>query len=117
MKIPAFWSAEIECPDPGTIRFGSSRYLESTQVGGSVTFRCRSGYRLQGSAVRHCMSNGRWNGTLTTCDHESEFPPSPGHNGGASSRDYTILPTSGPFPWKWVQKVLPIRPVGGTCPW
>ena len=34
MKIPAFWSAEIECPDPGTIRFGSSRYLESTQVGG-----------------------------------------------------------------------------------
>ncbi|XP_022099169.1 complement C2-like [Acanthaster planci] len=70
--------SEIECPDPGRIQFGGSRYLGSTRIGGSVTFRCRSGYRLQGSAVRHCLPNGRWNGTLTTCDHENFYCPNPG---------------------------------------
>ncbi|XP_022108933.1 complement C2-like isoform X2 [Acanthaster planci] len=70
--------SEIECPDPGYIQFGGSRYLESTEVGGSVHFRCRSGYSLQGTAVRYCQSDGQWNGTLTTCDHERFYCPNPG---------------------------------------
>ncbi|XP_038046866.1 complement C2-like [Patiria miniata] len=70
--------SEIECPDPGHIQFGGSRYLESRKVGGRVTFRCRSGYSLQGSRVRHCLPNGKWNGSLTTCDHESFYCPNPG---------------------------------------
>ncbi|XP_022108946.1 complement factor B-like [Acanthaster planci] len=70
--------SEVECPDPGDIQFEAGRYLESTNVGGSVRFSCRSGYSLRGSAVRFCQPDGMWNGTLTTCDHESFFCPNPG---------------------------------------
>ncbi|XP_038046265.1 complement C2-like isoform X2 [Patiria miniata] len=70
--------SEIECPDPGHIQFEGSRYLDSRRVGGNVTFRCRSGFNLQGSRVRHCLPNGKWSGALTTCDHEDFYCPNPG---------------------------------------
>ena len=36
-------------------------------LGKECSFSCENGYVLQGSAVRSCLSNGKWSGTETKC--------------------------------------------------
>lgn len=35
-----------------------------------VTFSCDDGFILNGSSVRHCLSDGSWSGIQTSCEGE-----------------------------------------------
>ncbi|XP_072039020.1 complement factor B-like [Amphiura filiformis] len=67
----------IQCPDPGQIINGLT-LLYSRNIGGEVHFRCNSGnFQLRGSPVRRCQANGRWDGTITTCNNPETYCPTP----------------------------------------
>lgn len=55
-----------DCPILGTPVSGmktGNRY----DFGSTVRFECKEGYMLQGSSIRRCMPNGKWNGTEAKC--------------------------------------------------
>ena len=59
----------IQCPDPGHIINGNA-LLFSRNITGEVHFRCESGnFQLLGSPVRVCQPNGKWSGTMATCNN------------------------------------------------
>ena len=39
-----------------------------TQYGAIATYSCNSGYTLNGTTDRQCLSNGQWNASSPTCD-------------------------------------------------
>lgn len=57
----------IDCGDPGRPVFGR-RELSNTTYQSSVNYTCfNTSYRLVGSAIRRCLSNGSWSGVLPNC--------------------------------------------------
>uniref|UniRef100_UPI00358FB110 complement factor B-like n=1 Tax=Myxine glutinosa TaxID=7769 RepID=UPI00358FB110 len=48
------------------------------KVGETLSFQCEPGFQLMGSLERTCMVNGRWNGTLPSCDRGDTYCPNPG---------------------------------------
>ena len=62
---------EKVCPDPG-IPEGGHRFGYRT-VGSTMQFSCQAGYKLHGSAVRTCLENKEWSGSLTTCQNGSKW--------------------------------------------
>ncbi|KAJ7317375.1 hypothetical protein JRQ81_003537 [Phrynocephalus forsythii] len=59
----------IRCPPQSAFEHGSfSPRRSSHPVGDILTFECFDGYQLLGSSQRHCLPNGRWNGTAPVCD-------------------------------------------------
>ncbi|XP_043534114.1 complement factor B-like [Chiloscyllium plagiosum] len=83
---------EFRCPMPvledGMIRPQNLSYA----IGETVFFECYDGYKLQGSISRTCMKNGRWNGTITSCNSGSQYCPHPGIPAGGrkSGENYMI---------------------------
>ena len=61
---------EKVCPDPGRPE-GGHRFGYRT-VGSTMQFSCQAGYKLHGSAVRTCLENKEWSGSLTTCQNGSK---------------------------------------------
>ena len=41
--------------------------VTSTFVGGTASYSCSPGYRVDGAAVLICQSHGSWNNTIPTC--------------------------------------------------
>eukprot|EP00794_Sanderia_malayensis_P000456 gene456-1098_t len=65
------------CPDPPK-PFGGNRVVTGSSVGEGVVYTCNPGYKLIGSKVRVCMSNGKWAGTSPRCVALPVFlPPRP----------------------------------------
>ena len=58
-----FFLANRRCSCPSAPAFG---YVTRCSTS-SVTYNCRSGYRLSGSSSRVCLSTGRWSGTAPRC--------------------------------------------------
>lgn len=72
------WGAEMRCPpqlqfEHGTVGPRRTFYL----VGSELTFECRDGYTLRGSALRRCLPTGRWDGEMPACDDGGEPPTLP----------------------------------------
>ncbi|XP_060126972.1 uncharacterized protein LOC118080127 [Zootoca vivipara] len=68
---------KISCPPQRSFEngsFGPRRGLHP--VGGILSFECSDGYQLLGSSRRHCLPNGRWNGTSPVCDDGAGHCPS-----------------------------------------
>uniref|UniRef100_A0A8C6WTN4 C3/C5 convertase n=1 Tax=Neogobius melanostomus TaxID=47308 RepID=A0A8C6WTN4_9GOBI len=64
-----------DCDDPGTPP-GAQRQRFSGQflVGDRVTYRCRSGLELLGSAQRECLQNQEWSGSAPRCPYMFDSP-------------------------------------------
>ena len=45
--------------------------MEGTIEGSRVNYSCTSRMVLRGDAVRECLPNGQWSGTLPTCDRKN----------------------------------------------
>ena len=57
---------DVSCRNPGTPRNGI-RDGSEFKYGRRVKYSCITGYKLVGSVVRKCMSNGRWTGVRAKC--------------------------------------------------
>lgn len=56
------------CSYPGTVisgRMSSVKFYYT--IGEVITFTCEESLVLQGSAVLHCLSNGKWSNTIPAC--------------------------------------------------
>ncbi|XP_006269030.3 complement C2 [Alligator mississippiensis] len=78
---------KMRCPpqlqfEHGTVGPRRTFYL----VGSELTFECRDGYTLRGSALRRCLPTGRWDGEMPACDDGAEHCPEPGVPAGALRR-------------------------------
>ncbi|XP_015260945.1 PREDICTED: complement C2-like [Gekko japonicus] len=74
---------DMRCPPQQTFENGFyGPRLSAHRVGSVLNFECFDGYQLHGSAQRHCLPNGRWNGTSPVCDdgagHCRSLPTPPG---------------------------------------
>ncbi|XP_070563038.1 LOW QUALITY PROTEIN: sushi, von Willebrand factor type A, EGF and pentraxin domain-containing protein 1-like [Ptychodera flava] len=56
----------VSCGPPPLLRNGNFHGNDFT-FGQSLHYYCHPGYTLQGSSLRHCSANGRWNGTSPRC--------------------------------------------------
>ncbi|XP_065203954.1 sushi, von Willebrand factor type A, EGF and pentraxin domain-containing protein 1-like, partial [Planococcus citri] len=67
------WSSPIPlciqaCSYPGTVISGRMSYVKFYYtIGEVITFTCEEGLVLQGSAVLHCLPNGKWSNTIPAC--------------------------------------------------
>ncbi|XP_042307061.1 complement C2 isoform X2 [Sceloporus undulatus] len=60
---------DIRCPPQRSFEHGSFNPRRSSHpIGDILSFECFDGYQLLGSSQRHCLPNGRWNGTAPVCD-------------------------------------------------
>jgi hypothetical protein len=41
--------------------------VESTQVGGKVTFSCQPGHMIEGSSEAFCIGTGEWSASIPLC--------------------------------------------------
>ncbi|XP_031574709.1 complement C2-like isoform X2 [Actinia tenebrosa] len=57
----------LACPNPGFPEYGF-RFGNDFRIGRSVRFVCHSGTKLTGSAVRICLKNKQWSGSVAVCD-------------------------------------------------
>nr|XP_033773130.1 complement factor B [Geotrypetes seraphini] len=74
----------MTCPAPVQFEHGSYQPRQQYFYNGSVlTFECYEGYKLQGSANRTCLANGKWSGQTTICDDGSGHCNNPGTPPGA----------------------------------
>ena len=60
-----------------------------TQYGAIATYSCNSGYTLNGTTDRQCLSNGQWNASNPTCDIVDCGDPGAPDNGQAHGNIYT----------------------------
>lgn len=60
-----------DCPVLGTPISGR-KYGSGYNKGDIVSFECKRGFLLKGSAVRKCLDSGAWNGTDAICRDEFE---------------------------------------------
>ena len=60
----------VNCGNPGIPENGA-RTGDSFSYTQQVSFTCRTGYRLLGSAVRFCQADGTWSGDPAACNRES----------------------------------------------
>jgi len=42
-------------------------HVESTQVGGKVTYSCPPGYMIEGAKVAYCNDTGEWSAPMPLC--------------------------------------------------
>lgn len=64
---PHFTSlSDTDCPVLGT-PINGRKYGSEYNKGDMVTFECKPGFILKGSALRKCLENGAWNGTEAIC--------------------------------------------------
>lgn len=47
--------------------------LTGTDVGDTATYKCNSGFRLEGDRFRVCQSSGDWSGQAPSCKGESDM--------------------------------------------
>ena len=111
----------VRCPAP-RLPLHSQADIQDLAAGGTVTFSCSPGYRLQGTRVLTCLYNSSWSNAVPTCNRvycpvpaapqhgevvgEKRYPAlsSPQyrcHTGSLSGRPPTCLPSgewSGPVP-------------------
>ena len=60
--------AAASCGDPGSPENGYRTGGVFT-FGNKLTFHCQRGYEMKGASREiECQSNGRWSGTLPTCE-------------------------------------------------
>ena len=58
-----------DCGVPDTPANGS-KSVSFTTVGHTVTYTCKSEYKLLGSSSRICQNNGQWSGTQPSCSRK-----------------------------------------------
>ena len=58
--------SDTNCPILGTPISGR-KYGSGYNKGDIVSFECKRGFVLKGSAVRKCLDSGAWNGTDAIC--------------------------------------------------
>ena len=64
--------AAASCGDPGSPENGYRTGGVFT-FGNKLTFHCQRGYEMKGASKEiECQSNGRWSGTLPTCEGNFE---------------------------------------------
>ena len=56
-------------PDCGGLSLadGSVSIIDRTTVGGTATYSCDSGFKLDGTSPRTCQNDGNWSGAEPTC--------------------------------------------------
>ncbi|KAF8794979.1 Locomotion-related protein Hikaru genki like protein [Argiope bruennichi] len=56
------------CPYPGTSKSVTNSNVKFYyEISETITFGCKSGYKIQGRTVLQCLDGGRWSGTVPTC--------------------------------------------------
>ena len=66
-----FSSVGVSCGQPDIPSNGRVNTSAGTSFGDVARYSCDSGYTLNGPAERTCQADGRWSGSVPTC--ESEF--------------------------------------------
>nr|XP_039261350.1 uncharacterized protein LOC120337582 isoform X2 [Styela clava] len=108
VPLPTIQNGWMDSPNPGAYR-----YL----VGQSITYRCRSGYKLvEGSTTRTCSSQGSWTGSqpsckepkIVTCNHPSAI-------GGVVSPQKSVWYQGDTFSITCFQGYNPPSIVASTC--
>ncbi|XP_055370372.1 complement factor B-like isoform X6 [Betta splendens] len=91
----------VECPDPSVLEYGQvTPPQERYYVHNVTTYECYAGYRMQGSARRICLPNGKWSGKTPICSRDSEsacgdpgVPPGASRTGNSFDFDDTVTYT------------------------
>ena len=55
---------------PDAINNGEVTYTNLAVNSGRATYQCDEGYSISGEDTRECEGDGRWSGTLPTCQEE-----------------------------------------------
>ncbi|XP_013380734.1 sushi, von Willebrand factor type A, EGF and pentraxin domain-containing protein 1-like [Lingula anatina] len=62
---------KVTCQHPGRPAHGDvTPSSPPHDIGTRVTYRCETGYRLQGTDTRTCQTNGKFDGSLPTCERK-----------------------------------------------
>jgi len=69
---------ELSDPMDGTVSMGSRN------LNGVATYRCASGYNLEGVGLRICLVSEKWSGAAPSCQRES-------HCGHCDSRNFIVI--------------------------
>ena len=61
-------SVGVSCGQPGIPSNGQVNTSAGTSFGDVAKYSCDIGYTLNGPAERTCQADGRWNGSVPTCE-------------------------------------------------
>ncbi|XP_053405169.1 CUB and sushi domain-containing protein 1-like [Mercenaria mercenaria] len=75
-------------PENGTVSMSDSTYMST------ATYSCFTGFNLNGSVTRICMSDGNWNSSAPSCNFIDCGPLSNPENGTVSMSDSTYMSTA-----------------------
>ncbi|XP_053406177.1 sushi, von Willebrand factor type A, EGF and pentraxin domain-containing protein 1-like [Mercenaria mercenaria] len=75
-------------PENGTVSMSDSTYMST------ATYSCFTGFSLNGSVTRICMSDGNWNSSAPSCNFIDCGPLSNPENGNVSMSDSTYMSTA-----------------------
>jgi len=76
-----------QCDFPGNLENGDASSTTYT-YGSRITYTCKTGYNLVGDAVRMCMDDGRWTGSMPVCQEILCGDPGTPTNGAKVGSDY-----------------------------
>ncbi|XP_075052293.1 zona pellucida sperm-binding protein 3 receptor-like [Mixophyes fleayi] len=66
----------MSCGSPGEVQNGEIK-MEDNKFKSKAFFSCNDGYKLVGNTYRECMEDGRWSGSIPTCNSSCPDPPTP----------------------------------------
>ena len=70
MYILCYFSVGVSCGQPDIPSNGRVGTSAGTSFGDVARYSCDTGYTVSGPAERTCQADGRWNGSVPTCERE-----------------------------------------------
>ena len=70
LKDTVWRRVKVSCGLPNAPRNGRVDTSAGTSFGDVASYSCDTGYTLNGPAERTCQADGRWNGSVPTCESE-----------------------------------------------
>ena len=80
--------SHMDCNDPG-IPDNGQRQSSNFSYGASISYTCNIGYEISGNSIIECEVEGKWNGTIPTCNITYCNNPGVPVNGLASPSNFT----------------------------
>uniref|UniRef100_A0A4W3I336 Sushi, von Willebrand factor type A, EGF and pentraxin domain containing 1 n=1 Tax=Callorhinchus milii TaxID=7868 RepID=A0A4W3I336_CALMI len=80
----------VECEPPTNPENGYASFT-SNMLGSTVEYRCNLGYKIVGSATRHCTSSSEWNTLAPVCQLMTCSTPEQIANGTVKGDSYTYM--------------------------